>query len=131
MIPPCLTLSSIRYISRVKWSNPGKGVASSPTTRCRSYWKGSDLVALDYGRQLLIFWLEFHYCSVWQWIILNNIRFNCIFLRKIISLYVSFRRKLAFYEKKKRKNIPVALLRSLLDKYPWERFEPLILLYMG
>ena len=24
LIPPCLTLSNIRYISRVKWSNPGK-----------------------------------------------------------------------------------------------------------
>ena len=31
-IPPCLTLSNIRYISRVKWSNPGKGVAPSPYT---------------------------------------------------------------------------------------------------
>ena len=29
LIPPCLTLSIIRYVSRVKWSNPGKGVASS------------------------------------------------------------------------------------------------------
>ena len=27
MIPPCLTLSIIRYGSRVKWSNPGNGVA--------------------------------------------------------------------------------------------------------
>ena len=26
MIPPCLTLSNIRYISSVKWSNPGKGI---------------------------------------------------------------------------------------------------------
>ena len=26
-MPPCLTLSIIRYGSRVKWSNPGKGVA--------------------------------------------------------------------------------------------------------
>ena len=37
LIPPCLTLSNIRYISRVKWSNPGKGVAPSPTPRCSSY----------------------------------------------------------------------------------------------
>ena len=28
-MPPCLTLSIIRYGSRVKWSNPGKGVALS------------------------------------------------------------------------------------------------------
>ena len=27
LMPPCLTLSIIRYGSRVKWSNPGKGVA--------------------------------------------------------------------------------------------------------
>ena len=29
LIPPCLTLSIIRYVSRVKWSNPVKGVAPS------------------------------------------------------------------------------------------------------
>ena len=49
---PCLTLSIIRYVSRVKWSNPGKGVAPSPTPWWSSYWKGSLLVTLDYGRQL-------------------------------------------------------------------------------
>ena len=37
---------------KVKWSNPGKGVAPSPTSRCRSYRKGSLRVTLDYGRQL-------------------------------------------------------------------------------
>ena len=30
LITTCLTLSNIRYVSRVKWSNPGKGVAPSP-----------------------------------------------------------------------------------------------------
>ena len=35
-------------------SNPGKGVAPSLTSRCSSYWKGSLLVALDYGRQLYL-----------------------------------------------------------------------------
>ena len=30
-MPPYLTLSSIRYGSRVEWSNPEKGVAPSPT----------------------------------------------------------------------------------------------------
>ena len=47
----CLTLSNIRYVSSVKWSNPGKGVAPSPTPRCSSYWKGSFRIALDYARQ--------------------------------------------------------------------------------
>ena len=37
LIPPCLTLSNIRYVSRVKWSNPGKGVAPILIPRCSSY----------------------------------------------------------------------------------------------
>ena len=49
---PCLTLSIIRYVSRVKWSNPGKGVAPFTTPRCSSNWKGSFRVALDYGHRL-------------------------------------------------------------------------------
>ena len=41
-----------QLISRVKSSNPRKEVASFPTLRCSSYWKGSLRVPLDYGRQL-------------------------------------------------------------------------------
>ena len=37
---PCLTLSIIRYGSRVKWINPGKGVVPFPTPWCSSYQKG-------------------------------------------------------------------------------------------
>ena len=37
---PCLTLSTIMYRSRVKCSNPGNGVAPSPTLQWSSYWKG-------------------------------------------------------------------------------------------
>ena len=48
LMPPCLTLSIIRYGSMVKWNNPGKGVASSPTSLSNSYWKGS------FGHQLYI-----------------------------------------------------------------------------
>ena len=40
-MPPCLTLSIIRYRSRVKWSNQGNRVAHSPTPWCCSYWKGA------------------------------------------------------------------------------------------
>ena len=47
LIHPCLTLSIIRYITKVKWSNPSNGVAPSPTPHCRSYWKKSLRVALD------------------------------------------------------------------------------------
>ena len=51
LIPPCFTLSIIRYVSRVKWTNPGKGVAPSPIPHCSSYWKGSFQVALNYNRR--------------------------------------------------------------------------------
>ena len=54
LLPPRLTLSDIKCVSRVKWSNPGKGVWPSPTPRCSSYWKRSLLVAFDYGRQLYL-----------------------------------------------------------------------------
>ena len=52
LISACLALSIIRYVSMVKWSNPGKGVAPFPTPRCKSYWKGNLRVIVDYGRQL-------------------------------------------------------------------------------
>ena len=54
LIPLYLKLSNIRYVSRVKWSNPGKGVAP-PTPRCSSNRKGNLLVAVDYGQQLYFF----------------------------------------------------------------------------
>ena len=54
LIPPCLTLNNIGYVSRLKWSNPGKGVVPSPTPCCSSYWKESLLVALDYSHQLYL-----------------------------------------------------------------------------
>ena len=51
---PCLTLSIIRYVSRVKWVNPGKGVTPSPTPWYSSYWKGNLRVPLDYVRQIYL-----------------------------------------------------------------------------
>ena len=47
LMPACLALSIIRWGSRVKWSNPGNGVASSSTPPCSSYWKRSLRVTLD------------------------------------------------------------------------------------
>ena len=69
LIPPCLTLSKIRYVSRVKWSNSGKGVAPSPTPQCSSYLKGSLLVALDYGRQLY-----FTYIYIYIYIYISHVK---------------------------------------------------------
>ena len=39
LMHPCLTFSIIRYGSRVKGINSGKGVVPSPTQRCSSYMK--------------------------------------------------------------------------------------------
>ena len=61
LMPPCLILSIIRYGSRVKWSNPGKGVAPSPTPWCSSYRKGSLRVTLEYRRQLYFYLLIYYY----------------------------------------------------------------------
>ena len=47
-----LNTQHYKVLSRVKWSNPGKGVVPSPTHRCSSHRKGSLRVALDYSRQL-------------------------------------------------------------------------------
>ena len=69
LIPPRLTLSHIRYVSRVKWSNLRKEVAPFPTSRCSSYWKGSLLVALDYGR--LLYNLFLLYGFRYSYLILN------------------------------------------------------------
>ena len=43
-----LAFSIISYGSRVKWSNPGKGVAPSLIPRCNSYCKRSLRVTFDY-----------------------------------------------------------------------------------
>ena len=63
LIPPCLTLSIIRYESRVKSCNPGKGVAPSPTPKCSSYRKGSLRVTVDYGRQFYFFIIYVSYTT--------------------------------------------------------------------
>ena len=65
LIPPCLTLSNIRYVSRVKWSNPWKELAPSHRTRCSSYWKGSLLVTLDNGCQLYLLLFIYIYIYIY------------------------------------------------------------------
>ena len=72
---PCLTFSIIRYISRVKWSNPGKGIAPSPTPRCTSYWKGSSGSPRLQSPTLLIFFTTYFYFSnrvILYSLIINN-----------------------------------------------------------
>ena len=54
------------FLSRIKWSNPGKGVAPSFRLRCSSYWKGSLLVALDFTIcQVFLFNRNYFQRSFW------------------------------------------------------------------
>ena len=77
LMPLCLTLRIIRYGLRVKWSNPGQGVAPSPTPWCSSYRKGSLWVALDCGCQLYFFYFT-NICSI-----LFSIVFTAILVLKM------------------------------------------------
>ena len=54
MLHGTASLSIMRYWSRVKWSNPGNGIAPSLTPGCSSYWKGTIRITLDNVRQLYI-----------------------------------------------------------------------------
>ena len=84
-MPPCLTLSIIWWGSRVEWSNSGKGVVLSPTRWCSSYWKGSLLVTLDYGRQL--------YFTIYIYIYILKIALKILCILKILSLLFTYYNK--------------------------------------
>ena len=96
VIPLCLTLSNIRYVSSVKWSNTGKWVALSPTPLCSSYWKGSLLVTLDYRRQLYFFTINYdNEFTLWYLWVNKNIlgkyySFKKQFLKQIIGIQLWF-----------------------------------------
>ena len=91
LMPPCLTLSTIKYGLRVKWSNTWKAVTPCSTFLCSTYWKGSLLVALVYGRQLYLFgllYLWIKYCiSMIVHISLNRHRVNGAFLT-IVFIFI-------------------------------------------
>ena len=55
LMPPCLKLGIIMYWSRVKWSDPRKGLPPLLTPRCNSYLKGSLRFTLDYGCQFYLY----------------------------------------------------------------------------
>ena len=92
--PASLTLSIIRYGSRVKWSNQGKGVAPFLTLWCSSYWKGSLPVTPNLSHQLyfyicvyiyIYFSLTFSVCVCIYIYIYCTI---CIYIFIYISCYI-------------------------------------------
>ena len=66
-MPPYLTLSIIMYGSRVKWSNPWKGVAPSPTPRCSKLSKRepSGHPRL-WSSTLLFFVIDYYWKNYWK-----------------------------------------------------------------
>ena len=90
LMPTCLTLSIIRYGSREKWRNPGKGVAPSQKTWCRSYRKGSLRVTLDYGRQLYL--LIYIYIYIYIYILHEVSLRTCTDILDIYSLSALYKR---------------------------------------
>ena len=63
-MPLCLTLSIIRYRSRVKWRNPGKGVAPSPTLWCSSYQKWAFGLPLTMVANVTFFYININFLFV-------------------------------------------------------------------
>ena len=58
LVPPCLILSIIRYASRVKWSNPGKGITPSQHLGVVAIEKGafrSPLTKVNYIYNIYIY----------------------------------------------------------------------------
>ena len=93
LIPPCLTLSNIRCVSRVKWSNPGKGVAPSSTPRCSSLWKGNLRVTLDYGGQIYLLYNRNVICiriSIWRIEYSICIRISIWSDKSFLSIIISY-----------------------------------------
>ena len=45
-----LNTQHYKVLIKSKWNNPVNGVAPSPTPLCRTYWKGSLQVILDYSQ---------------------------------------------------------------------------------
>ena len=83
LIPPCLTLSIIRYLSRIKWSNPEKGVVPSP--RCSSYWKGSFRLQTP---TLLTSLLIYIYIYIYIYANENIYTYICIYIQMRIYIYI-------------------------------------------
>ena len=54
LIALCLRFSIEKYVSRVNWSNLGKGIVPSLIPQGSSYWNESLPVILNYGQQLYL-----------------------------------------------------------------------------
>ena len=84
----CLTLSILRYLSRVKWSNPVKVLEPYPTPRCSRYRKGcfvyprlQSLTLLTLNICIYIYNI-YIYIYIWIYII-----YMCTYIFRYIHIY--------------------------------------------
>ena len=89
MVLDSFLLNTQYYKVWIKWSNPGKGVAPSPTLWCSSYRKGSLRVTLDYGRQLFIYekYLFYMYLGIWNQMPWRNLQIKVLH-RNLLHLLI-------------------------------------------
>ena len=73
LMPLCLTLSIIRHGSRIKWGNPGKGAAPSPTPSVVAIEKGASRSpsATVANFTFSYIWLETYYSFIFGYIDYN------------------------------------------------------------
>ena len=115
LMPPCLTLSIIRYGTRVKWSNPGKGVAPSPTPWCSKLskrepsghprlWSPTLLTLYIYIYiYIKLFLLNLFICLPWC----VTLKRSVVFLLKIFSCsnQINFQQSQQIKKKKKKDSL--------------------------
>ena len=78
LMPPCLTLSIIRYGSRIKWSNPGKWETPSPTPWWSSYRKGAfELLSTNVANFTLYIHIYIYIYNSSGFVSLYTIKFKC------------------------------------------------------
>ena len=98
LMEPCLTLSIIRYRSRVKRSYPRKEVAPFPTPRCSSYWKKessghswlrSSTFFLLYIYIYIYIWILYR-LSFWPYYYYFSLLFFSVFLFRFVIIFCCF-----------------------------------------
>ena len=112
LIPPCLKLSNIRYVSRVKWSYPGKGAAPSPTPRCSNYWKGSLLVVLNKRETTLLTYKHSHTFES-----SSNVHIKLYCFVVFFSHVLFWKEKVVQPKRKRKRNISSKLGKSHFNVY--------------
>ena len=119
LMPLSLTLSIIRWGSRVKWSDTENGVAPYPTSWCSSYWTGAfrfPLTKVANFTYLLVYIYIYIYIYIWS-----------------VNVWIEFWERLEtresicveLWHRSKQIQTSVVLLHSLSAS--WEKYEPFYL----